>query len=118
MPLQILFQDDYLLVINKPPGLVSTPAETHSEVTLVEIIQQEFGISNERGGLVHRLDKDTSGVILAAKTPQAFENLQNQFRDRVVKKEYVALVHGLTLKEGIVEAEIGRNPIKRDKFTV
>lgn len=115
---KILLQDDSILVLDKPPYLVADQSETVKDKTLVDILQNDFGISIERGGLVHRLDKDTSGVIVVAKTQTALENLQAQFKDRRTKKEYLALVHGEVLEGGRVEGNIGRNPVHREKFTV
>lgn len=116
--LNIVFQDEYLMVVDKPAGLVVTPAESHKEKTLAEILKDEYSIDIERSGIVHRLDKDTSGLILVAKTPESFENLQNQFRDRTVKKEYLALVHGKLEKEVVVKGAIARNPQDRERFVV
>jgi 23S rRNA pseudouridine1911/1915/1917 synthase len=116
--INIIYQDDSLIVIDKPPGLVSTPSDTQTDPTLADILKNELGVSLERGGLVHRLDKDTSGLILAAKTPESFENLQSQFGEREVKKEYLALVHGFTPEKGEVKGAIARNPGDREKFIV
>lgn len=115
---KIIYSDNDLLVIDKPPGLVVDPAETVKEETLADILQKDFNIQLPRGGIVHRLDKDTSGVILVAKTIEALENLQNQFKERQTKKEYLALVHGEVVKPGVVEGSIGRNPGNREKFIV
>ncbi|MCR4306026.1 MAG: RluA family pseudouridine synthase, partial [Candidatus Daviesbacteria bacterium] len=113
-----IYEDGNLLVLDKPPGLVVDPAETVKEETLADILQKEFKIKLPRGGIVHRLDKDTSGVILVAKTAEALENLQKQFQERVVRKEYLALVHGEVPEGGTVEGSIGRNPGNREKFIV
>ncbi|MBI2018605.1 RluA family pseudouridine synthase [Candidatus Daviesbacteria bacterium] len=118
MNLRKVYEDEDLLVIDKPPGLVVEPTKTAKAPTLAEILQKSHGIDLERGGLIHRLDKDTSGVLLVAKTQKALANLQAQFKQRKTKKEYLALVHGFVDKEGQVEGNIGRNPIKREKFTV
>lgn len=119
MDLPILYQDEYLIVVDKPPGLVTTPAETIAgKETLADILERDFGIELDRGGLVHRLDKDTSGIVLAAKTQEAFENLQSQFASREVKKEYTALVHGFAPQKGEVVGAISRNPGNREKFIV
>jgi len=85
---------------------------------LEDILRKEYAIELERGGIVHRLDKDTSGVLLVAKTQEALENLQKQFKERKTKKEYVALVHGSIMERGVVNAAIARNPERREKFTV
>ena len=115
---KVIFEDDELLVVDKPAGLITDPAETVKEKTLVDILQEDFGIKLFRGGIVHRLDKDTSGILLVAKTQNTLENLQSQFKGRIIKKEYVALVHGLVAKGGKVEGSIGRNPENREKFMV
>ncbi len=101
-----IYEDDFLLVIDKPPGLVVDPA------------QIDFNINLPRGGIVHRLDKDTSGILLLAKTQQALDSLQHQFKERLIKKEYLALVHGTITKSGEVVGSIGRNPGDREKFIV
>lgn len=113
-----IYEDTDFLVLDKPPGLVVDLAETVKEETLADILIRDFGINLSRGGIVHRLDKDTSGILLVAKTQQALENLQAQFKERKTKKEYLALVHGFVDKSGKVEGNIGRNPFKREKFTV
>ncbi|TSC86857.1 MAG: Pseudouridine synthase [Microgenomates group bacterium Gr01-1014_7] len=115
--IKILFQDDYLLVLDKPAGLVVDKSETQSENTLEDWLR-ERGNTLDRAGIVHRLDKDTSGILLVAKTQEVLENLQAQFKERKIKKEYLALVHGLVEKGGKVEGSIGRNPGNREKFTV
>ncbi len=114
----IIFEDDSLLVLDKPPYLVVDPADTVKEETLADIAQKEFGIKLARGGIVHRLDKNTSGIILLAKTQEALDNMQAQFKERKTKKEYWALVHGEVKEPGKVEGDIGRNPGNREKFIV
>lgn len=118
MKFRLIHQDNHLLVIDKPPGLVVDPSITQTKPTLVDLLKQEFDIKLERAGIVHRLDKDTSGLMIVAKTQQALNNLQSQFKARFVKKEYLALVHGFLLEEKEIEAPIGRNPGNREKFTV
>lgn len=118
MSIPILYQDGQLMVIDKPPGLVVDSSETQKTGTLQEILQKEFGIKVERGGVVHRLDKDTSGLMVVAKTQKALETLQLQFKERMVKKEYVTLVHGWMEEEKVVSGSIGRNPRNREKFVV
>src|SRR5579872_705857 len=101
---QVIFQDDAILVLNKPSGLtVNRSDTTRSVVTLQDYLEShaEFGIERgnqdhdfyKRSGIVHRLDKETSGVIIIAKNLAAFEDLQAQFKERIVKKSYVALAH-------------------------
>ncbi len=118
MDIPIIYEDDQLLVLNKPPGLVVDRSQTQISQTLEDILKTEFKINIDRGGIVHRLDKDTSGLILVAKTIQALENLQQQFQQRVVKKEYLALVHGFLKMGGVVVGAIARNPVNREKFMV
>ncbi len=123
MPPNIIYQDDNLLVLNKPPGLVVDPAETVKGETLVDWLCShydtlEYHSNLNRMGIVHRLDKDTSGILLVAKTQKALENLQKQFKERIVKKEYLALAHGLMTEQGIIDAAIIRNPGNREKFIV
>jgi len=116
--IKVIYEDSDLLVIDKPPGIVVDPADSVKEKTLADILQDQFKIKLLRGGIVHRLDKDTSGILLVGKTPAALEKLQAQFKERKVKKEYVALVHGVVEESGKVEASIGRNPGNREKFIV
>lgn len=123
--LNIIFEDDFLLVLSKPAGQTVNRAETtQNEITLQDQLEERFGIikSEEgiggRAGIVHRLDKETSGILVVAKTPEAFENLQAQFKQRTVDKEYLALVHGETDNEGKIEAPIGRHPKFRMRFDV
>ncbi len=114
---KIIFEDNDLWVLDKPAGLVVDKSSTQKEDTLEDWSASQ-GSTLERGGIVHRLDKDTSGVILVAKTEAALENLQAQFKERRTKKEYLALVHGFIEGPGKVEGNIGRNPVRREKFTV
>ncbi len=116
--LKIIYQDEAMIVVDKPAGLVTTPSETQTEDTVADILQKEFGVKLERGGVVHRLDKDTSGILLVAKTQEAFENLQAQFKARVVHKQYLALVHGSIEGPGVVDGAIARNPGNRESFIV
>lgn len=116
--LDVIFQDEDVMVINKPAGLVVTQSETTKVETLADILARDYQIDLERSGIVHRLDKDTSGVMVVAKTEQALINLQQQFKDRVVQKEYLALCHGLTKDKFKVDGAIARNPRNREVFTV
>ncbi|OGE27831.1 hypothetical protein A2867_01905 [Candidatus Daviesbacteria bacterium RIFCSPHIGHO2_01_FULL_40_11] len=120
-----IYEDEFLSVLDKPPGLVVDRAETTRGETLMDWLrsyyeEKEYHSKDipERMGVVHRLDKDTSGILLVAKTQKAFENLQTQFQERLVQKEYLALVHGHVIESGRVEGSIGRNPGNREKFTV
>ncbi len=118
MSLQILHEDKSFYIINKPVGLVVDQSDTNTDQTLAQIMQEDYGIKLERGGIVHRLDKDTSGLIIVARTKEALEALQAQFKERIVKKTYLALVHGIVEKAGEVTGSIGRNPGDREKFIV
>ena len=124
IPLDILFQNDDLAVINKPAGMVVHPAAGHATGTLVQAALAAFpdlqGINGEeRPGIVHRLDKETSGLIVLAKNERAHRWLQDQFRLRKVKKIYLALVDGRPpTPTGRVEAEIARDPSHRKQMAV
>jgi 23S rRNA pseudouridine1911/1915/1917 synthase len=124
IPLEVLFENDDLAVINKPAGMVVHPASGHATGTLVNAAMAEFddldGIGGElRPGIVHRLDKETSGIILLAKNEKALSALQEQFRDRKVYKVYLALVDGKPpTPTGRVEAAIARDPSHRKKMAV
>ncbi len=119
IPLQILHEDDDMLVVNKPPGMVVHPAAGHFTGTLVNALLHRCpnlkGIGGEqRPGIVHRLDKDTSGAIVVAKTDRAMMRLTAQFRRRTILKEYVAIVRGCPVPaKQRVETLIGRN--RRDR---
>lgn len=121
---KIINQDDQVLVVNKPSGLVVNRADSVKEPTLQDWIEstQSFKLSDNtklRNGIVHRLDKDTSGVLLIAKTKTALENLQAQFRHRKVQKTYLALAHGhLKPKQGHISLPLGRSSTNRQAFTV
>lgn len=124
IPLDVVFEDDQLLVINKPAGLVVHPAHGNRTGTLVNALLNHCkdlsGIGGEeRPGIVHRLDKDTSGLMVVAKTDIAHKELSCQFKDRKVVKRYIALVHG-TIKNdaGTIEAPIGRSQSDRKKMAV
>jgi 23S rRNA pseudouridine1911/1915/1917 synthase len=122
--LDILFEDKYLIVINKQAGLVVHPAPGHHSGTLVNALlfhcPDLSGIGGElRPGIVHRLDKDTSGVLVVAKTAAAHEDLCRQFRTRKIQKQYLALVYGEMGKEdGTVCLPIGRHPVDRKRMSV
>ena len=124
IPLNIIYEDADLLVVDKPAGLTVHPAPGHPGHTLVNAILAHFphlaDISDSlRPGIVHRLDRDTSGVMLVAKNRIAQANLINQFKDRTIVKAYLALVKGqLTPERGIIEAAIGRDPRNRKRMSV
>ncbi len=124
IPLNILYEDNDLLVVDKPPGLTVHPAPGHPGHTLVNAILAHYphlaDISDSlRPGIVHRLDKDTSGVMLVAKNRVAQLNLLNQFKECSIVKAYLVLVKGrLTPENGIIEAAIGRDPRNRQRMAV
>lgn len=124
IPLDILFENEDLLVVNKPAGMVVHPAVGHSSGTLVNAVlgydPEIEGIGGEeRPGVVHRLDKETSGLILLAKNERAHRWLQDQFRLRKVEKTYLALVDGKPpTPSGRVEAHIGRDPSHRKRMAI
>jgi 23S rRNA pseudouridine1911/1915/1917 synthase len=122
--LDVLYEDDHLLVINKPKGMVVHPAAGHSGGTMVNALLHHCGrlsgISGEaRPGIVHRLDKDTSGVLVAAKNDAAHLALSRQFREHTITREYVAIVHGAPAREqGTVEGAIARHRTDRKKMAI
>ena len=127
IPLDIVFEDEYLAVINKPAGMVVHPGAGVQSGTLANAIAFHFGskVQNPRSkdqdrvGIVHRLDKDTSGLIVVAKTDEIHEALSEQFRERLVYKSYIALVHGSPdTNTGKIEAPIGRNKHNRLRMKV
>jgi 23S rRNA pseudouridine1911/1915/1917 synthase len=124
IPLDVIFENEDVLVVNKPAGMVVHPAAGHSSGTLVHAAlahaPEMEGIGGvQRPGIVHRLDKDTSGVIILAKNDRAHQYLQEQFRERSVKKVYLALVDGAPpTSTGRVEAAIGRDTTQRKRMTV
>jgi 23S rRNA pseudouridine1911/1915/1917 synthase len=133
IPIHVVFEDDHMVVLNKPPGLVVHPAPGNYTGTLVNALLYHYGSlpstgrgtldgagsERERAGIVHRLDKDTSGVMVVARTEQALKALTRQFKDRVVQKKYLALVSGVIKKgSGTIEAAIGRHVKERKKISV
>lgn len=124
MPLSIVYEDGDLLVIDKPPGLAVHPSPGHSSHTLVHGILAHCsdlsGIGGEkRPGIVHRLDKDTSGLIIVAKNDAAHVSLSRQLKEHRVEKTYLALVEGhIEPKEGVIDAPIGRDPHHRTRMAV
>jgi len=124
IPLTIIYEDADIIVVDKPAGMVVHPAHGHSSGTLVNALlahcQDLAGIGGElRPGIVHRLDKDTSGLLLVAKNDAAHQHLQKQFKQRQVHKTYLALVEGTPpAARGVVEAPIGRDPKRRKRMAV
>lgn len=119
MDIPILFEDKELLVINKPPGVVVNRAITVKEKTVEDWMKDTYHSHLDRGGIVHRIDKETSGILLIAKTPEVFFKIQEQFKERAVKKTYLALVHGkLVPEEGEIRAPVGRLPWNPERFGI
>ncbi len=124
IPLDVVYEDEAVAAINKPAGMVVHPALGHWDGTLVNAVLHRWPQTAEvgersRAGIVHRLDMDTSGVILIAKTDDARRNLLRQFKARHVQKRYVALVHGMpATPTGEINAPIGRDPRQRNKKAV
>jgi len=120
IPLNILHEDDTLLVINKPPGLVVHPGSGNWEGTLLNALLAHAPTLTAlpRAGIVHRLDKDTSGLLVVAKTLTAQTDLVRQLQARSVHREYCAVVHGTVKRDGTVDAPIGRDPRARTRMAV
>ena len=122
VPLEILHQDADVVVVNKPPGMVVHPAAGHASGTLVNALLHHIpdlsGIGGEvRPGIVHRLDRGTSGVMVVAKNDAAHQELSRQFHDREVEKEYIVLVWGVVQAGRRIDAAIGRDPVHRQKMS-
>ncbi|WP_068784989.1 RluA family pseudouridine synthase [Paenibacillus phocaensis] len=124
LPLDIYYEDGDVIVVNKPPGMVVHPAPGHASGTLVNALmfhcKDLSGINGElRPGIVHRIDKDTSGLIMAAKNDKAHASLAAQLKAHSVTRKYYALVHGnVSHDQGTVDAPIGRDPHDRKMYTV
>ena len=149
MDISIIYEDDDLLVIDKPAGVVVNRSENAKEETVqdwaekyLKVLQEykvskvssgetpreavikasgtadTFGTFYNRAGIVHRLDKETSGILLIAKNPSVFAKLQAQFKERTTVKKYIALVHGFVAGRGVIRAPVGRLPWNRRKFGI
>ena len=124
IPIDIVYEDTTLIVVNKPAGLVVHPAAGTPSGTLANALAYHFQQLPDAGtgirpGIVHRLDRDTSGLLVAAKTEAALEDLSDQFRDRTVFKSYVALVHGrFPASSGRIDQPIARDPTNRTRMAV
>ena len=120
LPLAIVYEDEALIVVEKPAGLVVHPGRGNWDGTLANALlhhaPQLSGVA--RAGIVHRLDKDTSGLLAVAKTPQAQTDLVRQLQARTVRREYLALAHGVVARGGSVDAPVGRHPVKRTSMAV
>jgi 23S rRNA pseudouridine1911/1915/1917 synthase len=124
-PFTIAFEDEHLLVVDKSPGVVVHPARGHREDTLSQLLAPLLGgggegwESAERAGIVHRLDRDTSGLLVVARSPEALRLLQAQLAARGIEREYLALVEGRPpARSGTIEAPIGRDPRVRTRMAV
>ncbi len=120
---KVTFEDKEILIIDKPAGMVVNRAKSVKEETVQDWVGNYLKIKGrgigDRAGIVHRLDKETSGLLIIAKTEKAFKNLQKQFKERRVEKRYLALVHGKVEPEkGEIKAPVGRLPWQREKFGV
>ena len=121
---EIVWQDEYLLVVDKAAGLVVHPARGHREGTLSQLLVATVaggvgGGDPDRPGIVHRLDRDTSGLLVVARTEEAHKLLQDSLRKRLIEREYQALVEGLPpARTGTIEAPIGRHPRIRTRMAV
>lgn len=123
IPIEIVYEDDTLVVVNKPAGLVVHPAAGIHSGTLANALAYHFqqlpNATSVRPGIVHRLDRDTSGLLVVAKTEAALENLSDQFRARTVYKLYAALVHGRVASDsGRIEQPLARDPSNRTRMAV
>jgi 23S rRNA pseudouridine1911/1915/1917 synthase len=124
IPLAILYEDDAIVVVDKRAGMIVHPAKGHWEGTLASALAHHFGTLSSRGGptrpgIVHRLDRETSGVIVVAKNDQAHDALAAQFKSREVKKEYLAIVLGVPDRDrDVVDEPIGDHPTQREKKAI
>ena len=123
IPLEVVYEDDDLAIVNKPGGLVVHPAPGNALHTLVQALMHRFKTLSDvnplRPGIVHRLDKETSGLMVIAKNNKAHHALAKQFADHTMKKKYVALVKGkVEYDENIIDLSIGRHPTKREHMAV
>lgn len=121
--LDIRYEDDELIVLSKNEGLIVHPSDTYKGTTLVSgIIEKYPEIANvgesQRPGIVHRLDKETSGLMVIAKNNRAHESLKSKFKSRKIEKEYIAIVSGPIKNQGIIEAPIGRHPTNKIKRAI
>ncbi len=122
IPLDVVYEDDYLLIVNKPSGMVVHPAPGNYHGTMVNALLYRFSLSNSnsiRPGIVHRIDKDTSGLLVVAKDDKTHELLSNLIKEKKVERTYIALVDGIIPHEtGTIDAPIGRDSDNRQKMKV
>ncbi|MEK7160091.1 MAG: RluA family pseudouridine synthase [Patescibacteria group bacterium] len=127
--IKIIYKDNDILVLDKPSGITVNNADTtKGQFTIQDYLQERFIFLNptndehdfyKRAGIVHRIDKETSGILVVARNKESFENLQSQFKERKVNKTYIALVHGhVDSKEGEISVPVGRLPWNRKRFGV
>jgi 23S rRNA pseudouridine1911/1915/1917 synthase len=119
-PFSIAFQDEHLIVVDKGPGLVVHPSRGHADGTLAQLLAPLLaGGESERAGVVHRLDRDTSGLLVLARSEEALRRLQAALAERLIEREYLALVEGRPpARTGTIEAPIGRDPRVRTRMAV
>lgn len=119
---KIIFEDDSFFVVDKPAGYITNDADTTTTQPVLQTwMRNNFkyplnGNREFRDGIVHRLDKETSGIIVVAKTEEAFQKLQSEFKNREISKTYISLLHGKVDETGTVEVSVGRLPWRRDRF--
>ena len=120
IPLNIVYEDDALIVINKPIGLIVHPGAGNSRHTLLNALLHHYPSLQTlpRAGIIHRLDKNTSGLLVVAKTPAALKHISHQLKDRSLLREYKALVYGTMISGGCVDAPIARHPLQRKQMAV
>ncbi len=120
IPLDVVFEDADLIVIDKPAGLVVHPAAGNPDGTLLNaLLHYDSGLGAlPRGGIVHRLDKDTSGLMVVARSLRAHKSLVDQLQDRSMSRQYLAVANGVMISGGTVEAPIGRHPVDRKRMAV
>jgi 23S rRNA pseudouridine1911/1915/1917 synthase len=120
LPLAIVYEDEAIIVTDKPAGLVVHPGSGHWDGTLANaLLHHSPELARvPRAGIVHRLDKDTSGLLVVARTPTAHTDLVRQLQARTVRREYLALVNGTVARNGLIDAPIARHPVKRTSMAV
>lgn len=132
MNFKIIYEDDDVLVLDKPAGITVNKSQTTiNQITVQDFLEKKLSIDSKeyldknvsdfykRAGIVHRLDKETSGILIVAKNQKSFENLQAQFKNRTIKKTYIALAHGnIYPEEGEIRVPVGRLPWNRKRFGV
>ena len=124
LPLEIIYEDPHLIVVNKPQGMVVHPAAGHTSGTLVNALMYHCGDSLssingvQRPGIVHRIDKDTSGLLVVCKTDQAHRGLALQFAEHSIHRIYTAICHGVIREPGVVDAPLARDPKDRKRISI